>query len=154
MSSAFDQAVERQVRKLDTSTLAELERAIADKRRRWVEQLGVRWLTPHPTPRAAYELFFARYLEVDLAEVPVVSQSPDRIVWRSVNPCPTLEACARLGLDTRLVCRAVYDSSTQAFMSAIDPSLRFGRSYDMIRPHAPYCEEWIIRRSDEQPSRS
>ena len=59
--------------------------------------------------------------------------------------CPTLEACGALGLDTRQVCRAVYEKSTQAFLSQIDPQLRFLRSYEEIRPHSNHCKEMIVR---------
>ena len=64
---------------------------------------------------------------------------------RSKNPCPTLEACRRLDLDTRKVCRKSYEKPTQAFLSALDPELRFYRSYETIRPHADVCEERIVR---------
>jgi tRNA(Arg) A34 adenosine deaminase TadA len=62
-----------------------------------------------------------------------------------MNPCPTLEACAHLKLDTRIVCRQAYEKSTQAFISQLDPGLRFVRSYTEIRPFAKICRESIIR---------
>jgi tRNA(adenine34) deaminase len=74
-----------------------------------------------------------------------VSENDDEIVWESMNECPTLDACNRLGLDTKAVCREVYEKSTQAFLSELDPQLRFWRSYDHIRPHAPSCREAIYR---------
>jgi tRNA(Arg) A34 adenosine deaminase TadA len=67
------------------------------------------------------------------------------IEWLSTNPCPTLEACNLLKLDTRKVCRAAYEKSTQAFLSQLDPRLRFLRSYDEIRPYAHHCREMIVR---------
>ncbi len=77
--------------------------------------------------------------------LPVVAESEDEIVWHSENPCPTLEACLRLGKDTRDVCRAVYDRPTQRFLSRLDPQLRFVRDYRTIRPHALHCLERIVR---------
>jgi tRNA(Arg) A34 adenosine deaminase TadA len=78
-------------------------------------------------------------------DVPVIFESETEIVWLSQNNCPTLEACAALGLDTRQVCRAAYEKSTQALVSQLDPQLRFLRSYDEIRPHAEHCRERIVR---------
>jgi tRNA(Arg) A34 adenosine deaminase TadA len=78
-------------------------------------------------------------------DLPIVSETDTEIVWQSANPCPTLEAVKALGLDTRTVCRAAYEKSTQAFVSQIDPQLRFLRSYEEIRPHADHCREMIVR---------
>jgi len=145
MAGDFEELVEQQVSTLRGDELRRLEAAAAQRRRAWVEARGLPTAGGRLTPREAYELFFTGYLGLPLDQVPVVSETPDEIVWRSANPCPTLEACARLGLDTRSVCRAVYEKSTQAFFSALDPELRFHRSYDVIRPHAPHCEERIVR---------
>jgi guanine deaminase len=78
-------------------------------------------------------------------ELPVVEENADEIIWLSGNPCPTLEACWQLTMDTRKVCRAAYEKSTQAFLSRLDPRLRFLRSYTEIRPFSPQCRERIVR---------
>ncbi len=143
--SAEKSAIARQVEKLRTRKLSEIERSVAAKRRRWVEGVASRFTDRRSTPRQAYELFMGEYLGLNLDNVPIVQESTDRIVWRSVNACPTLDACAELELDTRAVCRGAYEKSTQAFFSALDPTLRFHRCYDEIRPHAPHCLEWIVR---------
>jgi len=145
MGAAFETAVELQLQRLQQTNLHAFEVEVAEKRRAWLRQRGVKGHVGRTSPRDAYELFFRDYLGIPLTEAPVTSESDDEIVWRSVNPCPTLEACARLGLDTRKVCRAVCERSTQAFLSELDPELRFHRSYVEIRPHAPYCEERIVR---------
>jgi hypothetical protein len=62
-------------------------------------------------------------------DVPVVHESKDEIVWASTNRCSTLDACLEIGLDTRKVCRAVYEKSTQVLISRLDPQLRFLREY-------------------------
>jgi tRNA(Arg) A34 adenosine deaminase TadA len=82
---------------------------------------------------------------LSLSDLPVVSESENEITWLSKNRCPTLDACKALGLDTRSVCRSVYEKPTQAFLSWLDPQLRFVRDYEVIRPHAPYCRERILR---------
>jgi tRNA(adenine34) deaminase len=145
MGGDFNELVEQQVSILRSGELRQLEAAAAERRRAWVAVHGLGPCVDRATPRGAYELFFRDYLGLSLDDVPVLFETATEIAWRSVNPCPTLEACLRLGLDTRRVCRAVYEKSTQAFFSALDPELRFHRSYDMIRPHAQYCEERIVR---------
>jgi hypothetical protein len=60
------------------------------------------------------------------------------------NPCPTLEACVRLGLDTRTVCRQAYHQPVQVMLSRLDPRLRFERNYEALRPYVSYCEERIV----------
>jgi tRNA(adenine34) deaminase len=61
--------------------------------------------------------------------------------WR--NPCPTLEACQKLGLDTQVVCKLAYEKPVQAMLSRLDPRLKFTRNYGALRPVSPYCEESI-----------
>ena len=123
-----------------------LERDLAARRVAWFDTpAGRAALTPRPTPRQAFETLFFAYMGLAAAEVPVVDESADAIVWESKNPCPTLEACAMSGRDTRKVCRAVTERPTQHFLSRLDPELRFQRDYGRIRPHAPHCRESIVR---------
>jgi tRNA(adenine34) deaminase len=90
-------------------------------------------------------MLFFDYMGLSSADLPVLSESDTEITWLSQNPCPTLQACIELGLDTQTICRAAYEKSTQVFLSHIDPQLRFLRSYQDIRPSAPVCREWIYR---------
>ncbi|HOG45094.1 MAG TPA: hypothetical protein PLJ35_10305 [Anaerolineae bacterium] len=92
-----------------------------------------------------YELLFFAHMGLEPSDLPVVSESADEFVWLSRNPCTLLEACLALGLDTRRVCRPVNEKATQAFVSRINPQLRFHRAYEEIRPHAPHCREWLVR---------
>jgi tRNA(adenine34) deaminase len=146
MPENFELKVERQIERLKRSSCREIESEVAHKR--------IAWLTQHhsaagddrpPSPRQAFELLFLDYLCLPVTELPIVSETADEIVWRSLNPCPTLEAAQRLGLDTRHICRAAYEKSTQAFLSQLDPQLRFLRSYEEIRPYTHHCREMIVR---------
>ena len=74
----------------------------------------------------------------------IVAWTRREIVMRWWNPCPTLEACVQLGLDTRVICRQVYHQPVQEMLSRLDPRLRFERNYQALRPHVPYCEERIV----------
>lgn len=137
--------MEAQLTRLQESTYRSVESEVSRKRRLWVRQrCGVAG-AGEVSPREAYELFLLRYLGLSEKQVPVVLENEREIVWHSYNACPTLEACTRLSLDTRTVCRRIYERPTQAFLSQLDPQLRFWRSYDEIRPHYPYCKEGIVR---------
>jgi tRNA(Arg) A34 adenosine deaminase TadA len=90
-------------------------------------------------------MLFFEYMGLAERDLRILRDTPTEIAWSSENPCPTLKACGRLGLDTRVVCRRVYEKSTQAFLSTLDPELRFVRDYTAIRPQAPGCRERIVR---------
>jgi tRNA(adenine34) deaminase len=144
--TAFEDKVRRTTEQLQRETWRAMALDITQKRMAWLDRV----LPEKPgydrfTPREAYELLFSENMELDLSELPVVSESPDEIVWRSRNRCSLLQACIALDLDTRKVCRAVNEKATQAFLSRINPQLRFHRSYDEIRPHADCCREKIVR---------
>ena len=62
-------------------------------------------------PEQAYQLAMLEYLGLDPKEVPVVYRDETRITWRSFNFCPVIEACERLGLDTRVVCKEGFEES-------------------------------------------
>jgi tRNA(Arg) A34 adenosine deaminase TadA len=96
-------------------------------------------------PHVAFEFLFFEYMGLAEADLPILTDTDTEIAWSSRNPCPTLEACQRLRLDTRVVCRRIYEKSTQAFLTLLDPALRFLRDYREIRPHAPGCRERIVR---------
>lgn len=140
----MNDAVLEKAERLRTTRPSVLEATTAVKRQAWFRSRFPDGIA-ETTPRRAYEVFCFDYLGLDPADVPVAAESPQEIVWLSKNPCPTLDACVASGLDTRKVCRGVYEKSTQALVSSIDPRLRFLREYEEIRPHAPHCRERIVR---------
>jgi tRNA(Arg) A34 adenosine deaminase TadA len=146
MPENFESKVQSQIDRLKRSEYREIESDIAQKRIAWLTQnQPAAGKAGRPSPRQAYEALFFDYMGLPVNELPVLSETDTEIVWRSLNRCPTLEACQRLGLDTRQICRAIYEKSTQAFLSRFDPQLRFLRSYQKIRPYADHCKEMIIR---------
>ncbi len=146
MSDDFTSRVQRQIERLQRCSYQAIEAEVAEKRRAWLRQHGqIAARYEHPSPRQAFDLLFFEYMGLSPADLPIVSETETEIVWQSANPCPTLEAVQALGLDTRTVCRAAYEKSTQAFLSQLDPQLRFLRSYEEIRPHAGHCRERIIQ---------
>ena len=91
---------------------------------------------------SAYRLLLVRF-RIPPEEAPIVSRTDRSITFHSQNFCPTLEACKRLGLDTRHVCKCINEDSTNQLIRSINPRLRFSRNYEKLRPYAPYCEETI-----------
>ena len=142
---AFEEQVQQQIDRLQQKTLREIEQAVTEKRLNWWANHSDLKPTGPVSPRMAFERLFFDYMGLKKEDLPILSESENEITWASKNPCPTLEACSRLKLDTRTVCRQAYEKSTQAFVSQLDPCLRFVRSYKEIRPHAKICRESIMR---------
>ena len=91
---------------------------------------------------AGYRLLLARF-GITPEQAPVIERTARKIVFHSRNFCPTLEACRRLCLDTRLVCKRLNEQATDALVKLADPRLTFSRNYEQLRPYAPYCEEML-----------
>jgi hypothetical protein len=125
--------------------LALLEKCVTEKRLAWLDKnLEGQERTGDPL-WDAYHIFYEVYLGISPPQDgEIIERSPQRIVTRWWNRCPTLEACQKLSLDTRQVCRLAYHQPVQAFLLKIDPRLRFERNYAAICPHQAYCEELII----------
>jgi hypothetical protein len=122
--------------------LACLERCVTDKRTAWLDHNLLVLRRSGNAIDDAFTAFYERYLGISPPDDgEIVERTTDRLVMRWRNPCPTLDACQEYSLDTREVCRKAYHRPVQAFLSRIDPRLRFDRNYDALRPHTPYCEE-------------
>ena len=154
MKNDFKIKIERHVERLRKEKLSVLESEVAKKRLLWFKSHYNDLHRTHlPSPRQAYEMLFFEYMGLTEEEIPILSESSTEIVWSSQNACSTLEACQTLGFDTRNVCRAVYEKSTQTLVSQLDPQLRFHRSYEEIRPYSHHCKEMIVRIDFEQMMR-
>jgi tRNA(adenine34) deaminase len=142
----FEKKVSHQIEQLKNEDFQTIELKRTKKRISWLNQT-LKDNKDHEsfTPREAFELLFFENMELKREELPVITESNKEIVWLSYNRCPTLEACNKLGFDTREVCRSINEKSTQAFISQLNPQLRFHRDYGEIRPYAEYCKEKIIR---------
>jgi len=154
MGQNFTAKIDQKIERFKQENHQMLEAEVANKRITWLRQnyQGQSDGQP-PSPRTAYELFFFEYLGLSEREVAVLSETDTKIVWASTNSCPTLAACNKGELDTKTICRGIYEKSTQAFMSQLDPQLRFHRSYEEIRPYSHHCKEMIIRVDFEQMMR-
>ncbi len=121
-----------------------LEKCCLEKRQDWAKK-HIRQLGKLEEPiKAGYHWFYEEYLHVSVPkDGEIVLASTDRMVTRWWNPCPTLDACQKLALDTRQICKKVYHRPVEIILKAVHPGLRFNRNYACIRPHADYCEEMI-----------
>jgi tRNA(adenine34) deaminase len=146
---AFEDRVASKVARLSARSLRAIEAETVAKRTAWWKSRNPGSSSyghsGKPTPRLAFELLFFDYMGLPPHDLAVLRESDHEIVWASRNPCTTLEACRQLGLDTRTVCRNACEKPTQAFVSCIDPELRFHRDYNVIRPASDHCLEWIVR---------
>ena len=122
----------------------ELEEELLEKRLKWFDaNKDTLESELHGTDvEKAYQLML-RKLGIDESELPIATKTTDRIVLHSQNFCPVIGACDFLGLDTREVCKEIFERPMEVLMQRINPRLKFTRNYDKIRPRSPYCEEVI-----------
>ena len=92
----------------------------------------------------AYKLLLMK-LNINEEEAPIINISENKLVFHSKNFCASLEACNILNLDTRFICKEIFEKPTEEFIKILNPKLRFSRNYSSIRPYADYCEEIIFK---------
>ena len=121
-----------------------LEEFVINKRLAWIKenQKKVKAVKGTPVERAV-KIFYKMNQKLDFKDAKIVCWDKNRIITRWFNYCPVLEACKATGMNTRDVCRKVYDKPNQVFLSKIHPRLRFSRNYKFLRPYAACCEEII-----------
>lgn len=119
-----------------------IEKELIEKRDRWFEQNKNSLDLKGSDVEKAYQLILIK-IGIDPSEVQIVEKTKKRIVFHSYNFCPTLEACKILGLDTKKVCKKVFETPTDQLVKKINSKLKFSRNYCKIRPFTDYCEESI-----------
>jgi len=124
---------------------AYLEQCVIERRLAWLDKnRDTLKITGNPL-LDGYQAFYESYLGLSIPrDGEMIAATDTHLVFRWWNRCPTLEACQKLGLETRYICKQVYHQPVQAFLSKINPALRFERNYESLRPHTPYCEEIIL----------
>lgn len=121
-----------------------LEECVCARRMAWMDRQAESIEQTGNSLLDGFNLFYTHYLGLSLprdGELVEANEGCIRVRWS--NRCPTLEACKALGLDTREICRKVYERPVQLMLSRIDPRLRFVRNYAALRPSQAYCEESI-----------
>lgn len=137
----FAQEVSRFIGK--KKTLALLENFIIKNRLNWLKHnRGKIKLTKNPIDDAMH-IFYNLNQQLELKDARIAKKTNRLLVIRWRNFCPVLEACKALKLETRQICKNIYDRPNQIFLSHINPKLTFRRNYKKIRPYRRYCEEII-----------
>jgi tRNA(adenine34) deaminase len=126
-----------------------LQQCVIEKRLAWLDKNAYALEKTGNPLLDGYKMFYERYLGLSIPrDGEIIEATEIQLVTRWWNHCPTLEACQKLGLDTREICRKVYHQPVQALLSKIDPRLKFKRNYAALRPHTPYCEEIIMLQTE------
>jgi len=126
------------------AALALLEGCVIEKRMAWLTSKYSENSQINNAIMDGYHWFYENYLRVAVPkDGEIVEQTESRIIMRWWNPCPTLDACITLGLDTRKVCKLAYHKPVDTFLKQIHPQLHFERNYNCLRPHTAFCEEII-----------
>jgi tRNA(Arg) A34 adenosine deaminase TadA len=143
----YNKAVRDEVKRLRNISEEGLDilcKGSIDRRLAWYnEKKGTFGFLNDDSLQSAYRLLLCRF-GIDEKEVPIVKRNNKKLVFHSMNFCPTLEACKILDLDTRNICKRYNEESTNMLIQQIDPRLRFKRNYNKIRPYTEYCEEMIV----------
>ncbi|HPI67417.1 MAG TPA: hypothetical protein PKZ16_02655 [bacterium] len=122
-----------------------LEKCVIQNKILWLEQnLDKIKLTDDPLENVI-KVFYEAYLGISFGKNgKIIKKTNKELITRCWNKCPVLEACNKLNLDTKKICRQAYHRYAQIFVKRIHPKLKFYRNYNHIRPYTPYCEEKII----------
>ena len=119
-----------------------IEKELIKKRDKWFEQNKKFLELKGSDVEKAYRLILIK-IGIDPNKAPIVEKTKKRIVFHSQNFCPTLQACKILNLDTKKVCKEVFEIPTDRLVKKINTKLKFSRNYCKIRPYTNYCEESI-----------
>lgn len=130
------------LRNADDKALSELNQELTHRRTTWFRENQNRFDCKSDLLNAGYRLLLERF-GISEKEAPIVRKTDRKIVFHSVNFCPTLEACQILKLDTRSICKRLNETATDCLLKQIDSRLNFTRNYQKLRPYTDYCEEMI-----------
>ena len=142
----YHETVRELVKKFRAATKANswkvLENELTEKRLKWFRK-NKRYLNLKGDDlKKAYQLILKK-IGIKFKEALVMKKTKTKLIFHSKNFCPLLEACKILNLDTRKICKMIYEKPTEELIKKINPKLKFSRNYKRIRPYTSYCEEVI-----------
>ncbi|MFX0139341.1 MAG: nucleoside deaminase [Candidatus Hodarchaeota archaeon] len=142
----YDTKIREYIKQFRTAKLQDwknYETELMKKRKKWFieNQSQIEKLTGSDVEKA-YKILIIK-LDINEEEAPIIEKTNIKLVFHSKNFCPSLEACKLLDLDTRIICKEIFERPTEEFIKLLNPKLRFSRNYKFIRPYADYCEEII-----------
>lgn len=124
----------------------ELAMSITKRRIAWLKENKKDVLAKYaglPDEEKAYRILYFDHMKINPEHSKLTKISDGKIKIESWSFCPYLEACKKLGLDTKFVCREIGESSCQKFCEMINPRIKFSRNYKNIRPYSNFCEEYF-----------
>jgi len=128
-------------------TPQELADLITQRRVLWFEENKKTVLSKYaelPDEEKAYRIIYFDHMKINPEHSKMSRIGNGKIRIESYDFCPYIEACRKLGLDTRFVCKDIGEPSIQRVSELINPNLKFRRNYQNIRPHnCNFCEEYF-----------
>ena len=127
-------------------TQEELTNLITERRINWIKINFHRLLDKYfslSLEELAYNIIFFEHMKINPKYSKMKRVSKNKLEINSYNFCLYLEACKLLSLDTKFICKEIWEPSIKKMISLIDPHLNFDRDYSHIRPHTPFCKEYI-----------
>jgi hypothetical protein len=128
---------------IDVQEMLEYDTA---RRVKWMEEHKEEMLKKYeglPPDEQAFRIICLEHMKIDPKDQKMTRITEKKIRVDSYNFCTYLEACKRLGMDTRKVCKEIGEPAIQAMLEVLNPKLRFSRNYKNIRPYCSYCEEYV-----------
>ena len=101
--------------------------------KKWFDDNATNYDLSGPPLPATYNMIFTGISGRKLTDIKITEQTNNRIVHQFDLPCSILDACIELGLDTKIICKALHQKSANVLMQLVDPRLRFDRDYEIIR---------------------
>ena len=137
-----------QLRKVKEGILLpkELANMITQRRLNWLNHNEHLLRDGLISPEEAYKLLIYHHMKVEEG-ITIRKISNNLMMAEARNFCPYLEACQRLEMDTKFVCKEIGEPSIIAFMEEISPKLHFFRDYSKIRPYSDHCLEFVEENS-------
>jgi len=83
----YEAKVRHQIEKIKSCSCREIEAEVAKKRIAWCQQHAIDSGEKYaPTPREAFAMLFFDYMGLSEGDLPVVSETGEKITWLSKNP--------------------------------------------------------------------
>lgn len=148
---AVDKKV-KQLKKLKEGTLSikELRNLITQKRIYWFKENQSILLSKYnglSDEEKAHRIICFDEMGINPEHSIINRINNKKVLLKSYNFCPYLEACGILNMDTRDVCKKLNEKGIQQICEMINPKLKFIRNYDHIRshlrPNITFCEEYF-----------
>ena len=152
MMTDEERRIQKKIEELKGGDYKKIREEQKRKRLDWWERNKDNLRLSGSLPKQASKMVLFECLGINPKEIKIIHDSQTKISWQARNFCPVVEACRRLGLETKEVCREVYQEPVQVLISRLNPNLFFSRNYDRIRPYAEYCEEsieWLTYLEDQ-----